>query len=402
MHGPRQLWDAFFASDPELARLRQAARVTLTAMLAALVLDVIAVTIGESTSVALIGVNVAMLGSAIVNDPLPREQMLTYLLAPVTASLAIAAGTLAAPHDLGRTALLLALVFVAVLVRRFGPRGLALGTISLLACFFSLFFQARPDQLPLMIAGVFVASALGFVVRFGLMRDPPEALLRRRLTGLRRTISALLGELESAAAEGRADPHVGAVQRRLGQLNEAALAIEELPNLGLPGQAPGRVLALEVAVEGLVVALRHWLVAPQALHLRAVARMLAAAQALVDAPDPAALARALDELQAKPTPELAWLYDELVALLIALRDLTAPVAGEPPPPATPPPPPAPVPTLRPAIQATVAAALALLLGGLVSSERAFWAVLAAFMVFTRANTLGAMLARAWQRTIGTL
>ena len=195
------LRDLLIASDPELARLRQAARATLTALVATIVLDLIASAIGQPTSVALIGINTAMTGSVLVNDPAPRDQRITHALVPIVASMALVLGSLAGPLEWLRTALFLTICFVAVLVRRYGPRGQALGMIGFLAYFFSLFFQAQAVQLPLMIAGIFVASALGYAVRFGLLRERPQAQLSRRMQSLRSTIAAVLFHLACAAAE---------------------------------------------------------------------------------------------------------------------------------------------------------------------------------------------------------
>jgi uncharacterized membrane protein YccC len=60
------------------------------------------------------------------------------------------------------------------------------------------------------------------------------------------------------------------------------------------------------------------------------------------------------------------------------------------------------PDLRLAIQATVAVALSVVAGRLISGERWYWAVLAAFVVFVRATTVGETMSRAWQRIFGTV
>jgi uncharacterized membrane protein YccC len=60
------------------------------------------------------------------------------------------------------------------------------------------------------------------------------------------------------------------------------------------------------------------------------------------------------------------------------------------------------PELRTAIQVTVAAGLAIVLGQLVSPNRWYWAVITAFVVFISANSRGELLVRAWQRTAGTI
>src|SRR6185437_8502208 len=57
---------------------------------------------------------------------------------------------------------------------------------------------------------------------------------------------------------------------------------------------------------------------------------------------------------------------------------------------------------RLAVKATVAALGATLAGRVLSAEHWYWAVIAAFIVFSRSETSGQVLARAWQRVLGTM
>ena len=59
-------------------------------------------------------------------------------------------------------------------------------------------------------------------------------------------------------------------------------------------------------------------------------------------------------------------------------------------------------TTRQAIQVTVAASLAIVVGELVSPSRWFWAVIAAFVIFAGTNSWGETLTKGWQRLLGTL
>lgn len=410
------LRDLLVASDAGLGRLRQATRATLTGLVSAGVLHAIARALDQPTSVGLVGINMALMGTVVVNDPTPRDQRITSALVPLVASAALIAGTLAAPHAWLRDGLFLAVVFVAVLVRRFGPRGLALGMIAFLAYFSSLFFQASPAQLPLMIAGIFVAAALAFAVRYGLLRERPGALLRQRRVALRRTLAVLLHHLAAAAAAGRASPgRERRVRRALGAVNESALAIDELLERVEPGALPpelsplrAHVFALELAIEGVAAAVQAALegaASPASARL-ALAQALDGARVLVRGGPAATGERAaalLADLDAAlvgaEAPALLGVREALAELLDAALRTPPPL---PPPVAAAPPPGPRESTLRPALQATLAAALALVAGQMASSTRGSWAVLAAFMVFTRASTLAAMLVRAWQRVLGTV
>ena len=59
-------------------------------------------------------------------------------------------------------------------------------------------------------------------------------------------------------------------------------------------------------------------------------------------------------------------------------------------------------TTRQAIQVALAAALATLAGTLLSSNRWYWAVLTAFVIFSGTASRGETLVKAWQRVVGTL
>ena len=60
------------------------------------------------------------------------------------------------------------------------------------------------------------------------------------------------------------------------------------------------------------------------------------------------------------------------------------------------------PTTRQAVQASVAASLAIVVGELVSPSRWFWAVIAAFVIFAGTNSWGETLTKGWQRLLGTM
>jgi uncharacterized membrane protein YccC len=59
------------------------------------------------------------------------------------------------------------------------------------------------------------------------------------------------------------------------------------------------------------------------------------------------------------------------------------------------------PTTRQAIQASIAGVLAMIAGTLISTTRWYWAVIAAFVVFTRTTTRGETLVRGIERVVGT-
>ncbi|WP_169796416.1 FUSC family protein [Chondromyces crocatus] len=440
MLDPSYFRDVLAASDPDLARLRQAGRATLAAMAATAVLHGVARALGQPTTAALIGVNMAMLGAVIVNDPTPRAQRITTVCMPFVASSALCLGALVSPFAWLRNTALIAIVFGAVLMRRFGPRGTGLGMVGFLSYFFALFFHASPTQLPLMMTGVFVASGLAYATRFWVLRERPQAVLRRRISAFRRTLALALYHLARASTEGRWTPHrERAVGRAMNAVNDAALSIDDqLERLGpkafTSGEAspelPARIFALELALEGVLGAVERLL----ATETTTAGERAAAATALHQArsavrPGDTILephtARALDLRLAALPPDDAEggsaLGETRRAIEELLRTAWRPWRPSPPEllastqhtrnaadptdasgtPSAPPPVPAES-SLRLALQAALAATLALWAGEAVSPSRGYWAVIAAFVVFTRASTVGATVARAWQRVIGTV
>ncbi|MDC0721513.1 FUSC family protein [Nannocystis bainbridge] len=403
------LADVVVIADAELVRLRQAARVTLTAIAAAALLHWLASALGQPTSVALVGINVAVMGLAVVNDPSPRAQRITTALVAPVACAALVLGSLVHGHAWLRDGLFLAIAFVAVLVRRFGPRGLALGMIAFLAYFFALFFRAAPSRLPLMLTSVGIAAALGYAARFWVVRERPETRLRLRLAALRRTIAVALRQLAAIVAEGREGPRaIRALRRTLGAINESALAIDEQIDRVDPASPTSaalreQVFALELGLQEVAAAaVAATVLGPPAREAAAAALM--AARAAVHAGDPAAAGQAIAALT-RATRASCELEKALRSLLAALQldaRVPSPRGSDEPGPAAPTPRPTWTWSLRQAAQATLAAGLALAAGHAIASERAYWAVMAAFMVFSRANTRGAVLVRAWQRAIGTI
>lgn len=405
------LADLVVVSDAELGRLRQALRVTLTVMVAAALLHRLAGSQGQPTSVALVGINVAVMGVAVVNDPTPRAQRLTTLLVPFAAGLALLVGALVQGNPLLRDLLFVALAFVAVLARRVGPRGFALGMIAFLAYFSALFFHADLARLPLMLTSVLLASALAYAARFWVVRERPDTRLRLRLMALRRTVAVALHHLARLVALGHEAPRrVQALRRTLAALNESALALDDLLDRLDPADGSAlreQVFALELAVEEVAAATAPvFTLARPSRDL--VAAALSAVRLAVRAGDPASARRAARALAAlsqarDDAEELAPIEAGLRALLAALQIDLPRVRLAPPPAARPAARAAPTWSwsLRQAAQVTLAVALALVLGRLADG-RAYWAVMAAFMVFSRATTRGALLVRAWQRALGTI
>jgi uncharacterized membrane protein YccC len=97
-------------------------------------------------------------------------------------------------------------------------------------------------------------------------------------------------------------------------------------------------------------------------------------------------------------------YRDVVAAVRGLRGAhIAPAREARPPPEREQEPPQPGlhPATRQAIQATIAGGLAMIAGSLISPSRWYWAVVAAFVMFSRTTTRGETLVRGFERVLGT-
>ena len=85
------------------------------------------------------------------------------LLPVPVAALSSTVAALLAPDQLASDIVFGVVVFIAVYIRRFGPRGRALGMVAFMAYFFNLFLRAGVHELPWMIVAVLVGTLSTFV-----------------------------------------------------------------------------------------------------------------------------------------------------------------------------------------------------------------------------------------------
>ena len=429
-------------SDPGLLRLRMASRATAALVCALGVLFLLTKATGQPVTVALLGVLITMVAGRAVNEPDPRQQQITMALLPLPAVLAITIGTLLAPHKLAADSVFVAVVFSAVYIRRFGPRGRALGMVAFMAYFFTLYLRAKTSELPWLVAAVLVGTACSFVISTYFLPDKPEHVLRANVRSLRARMTIVIDTTAELLTSGRVDERrLRRLRIRTARLNETALLVQGQiedkvnPSAVWPGVSGARLAQwlfdAELTVEQVAAAGARAAIAagedPTAMPAATRAALTAALSELASAiriPQPGKLQHAADlarqVLDQRPTPTAADSPGEvavrrLAVAIIATARATAEVRalvdraaesreGEGSPPSA-----APAgggqrglrPTTRQAIQVAVAAALAIVIGEWVSPSRWYWAVIAAFVIFAGTNTWGETLTKGWQRLLGT-
>jgi putative flippase GtrA len=231
------LWHRRIASDPGLARLSLAARATATAALALGLLYALGKIANEPLPATLFGVVIALISSIAVNDPDPKQQRITTLLLPLPAAFSITLGAWLAPFRIAGDAVFVVLIFGAVYVRRFGPRGFALGMLTFITYFFSLFLNTGFSQLPWLMLALVLGAACAYIMRFVLFPERPK----RRLQRILQAFYARIGRILDEAGEVIAAKTVEESRRRTLRLRKAPA--------GSPGEVnKNRVLAISPLV----------------------------------------------------------------------------------------------------------------------------------------------------------
>lgn len=422
---PGALRDWILASDPELARLRQAVRATLTVALS------VALLWGWWPPAAVLaGCSIGMMTSVVLSDADHARPYPGLLNLTLTALGGSAAGLFLAPHPaLGRLGML-AVVYGSVWVRRFGPLGTGAGLLAFLSYAFSLFFHVNgrltPAELPALVLAIVLAQAVAASARYLILPERTEAVTQALRRSIRAQLSLVLREVAVDPSHPVPPRRRYRLRKLFSQVNESALALEEKLE-GAPRAEERRIFALEVGVGRAVVSTRHLLELEQVpLEVkRAFINGLRAVRERLFAPSPSIGERARAELRHAatlceeghcPPAAVIQLRRSIAAVqdLLALLEGTLPPDGnEPSDPGVPlgPPPPSLVVSAtslglsqlanRQALQALGAAALAIGVGGWLSPVRWVWAVIAGHMVFNRTSTAGETLSKGWERFLGT-
>ena len=214
-------------SDPGLLRLRMATRTTAALSCSLLILFLATRATGQPLTVALLGVVITMVASRSVNEPDPRPQRLTMALLPLPAAVSITAAALLSPRKVAGDVVFVVIVFGAVYVRRFGPRGRALGMVAFMAYFFTLYLGARVSELPWLIGAVAVGTVSTYVMSAYVLPDRPESVLRATIRALRARMAIVVDTTAEAVRTGHLDERRRRRMRaRTIRLNETALLVQ--------------------------------------------------------------------------------------------------------------------------------------------------------------------------------
>ncbi|KAA0021924.1 FUSC family protein [Antrihabitans cavernicola] len=405
-------------SDPGRVRLRSATSTTLSVIVAMTALLTYTQLTDRPVTVAMLGTIVAMQSSAAVKDKQQRSRVVTTVLLFFPSIGAVTLAALLTPIGKVADVGFIVVLFAAVWVRRYGPRGNALGMVAFISYFFALFLKATPHQLPTLALSVAVGLSATLLVRTLILPIRPRVEVRRLVHALR-AVSISVLEVASDRSERDSD----LLRKRLDALGETALMIDDWLDRNDASQLLSitnddlsfRVFDAQIATEQLVSAL--WAMDPnkpwptglgQAVtalgsclqnnpsedQLRAARKLAVAAASKADPSKPAGVATMVARRAVAAHIAIHHVTTEALRTTKAAeapKDSAEPAKQEGLDPST-----------KAAIQVAVATSAATILGELISPDRWYWAVLTAFLVFTGASTRGEILTRAGHRIVGTI
>ena len=437
-----ELRTAATGTDPGLVRLRLATGALLSIVLALVLAIGLQRLTGEQPTVVIMAAVLAMVSNIAVNEIAVNRVRVTTALLVLPAMAAVALGTVLAPHRLIADAVFVLIMIGGVYIRRFGPRGFAIGMAAVMAYFFSQFLGAQVSALPWLVLTAAIGVGSTLLVRGFLLTDKPEQTLERLVRAFRARVHSLIFAVaELLDADDEDNEHARRdVGRRRTRLNETALLIaEHLERQDEQGDLEVYVIDAELAAERLADTARYLVMTsgrpsdelrrPLLAGLRALGA--ATATGIAQARVPALLETA--QRQVAPLVEqVEGLGDDGQRVAFAVSRLgdalaegrkhhpTAPAddlidTAAPPTDedtsepddtesraAGPPERPGLALTTRQAIQVGVATSLAIIGGELLSPSRWYWAVIAAFVVFAGTSSRGDVLTRGRDRLLGTI
>ena len=188
------------------------------------------------------------------------------------AAVAVTAGTLLAPHRVVADVVFVGVTMAAVYVRRFGPRGFALGMACFMPYFFTQFLQARPAELPWLLVAAVSGLGATLLLRGFVFAEREDRTLTRLLRAFRARVHTMVVAVAGllAAAGGPSDRVARALRdtrRQRARLNTTALLVaDRLDRLSADDGATAvadaddlgqRMLDVELAAERLGIATRR-------------------------------------------------------------------------------------------------------------------------------------------------
>jgi hypothetical protein len=193
----------------------------------ALLMAGLATMLGQPAAlVVLLGAVMAMLMSTGIREVHRRTIAQTALAAPVVAVIGVSLGVVTAEQRVLGLLTFVAVSFVAVWVRRFGPRWFTLGFLLWQGFFFALFLQPPLSSLPFLLSAVVISCLWVGVLLLTVLYDDPGSKLRRIVSTLRARARSAIAAALDVLDDPDDEKKVRAMHRNLLQLREVALLLD--------------------------------------------------------------------------------------------------------------------------------------------------------------------------------
>jgi len=395
----------------------------------------------DTIVVLLLGSIVAMLGSNALAGHEVWKNVRAAVFFPVALGTGMVTGIAVDWNQPLSLVAFVVVMFVAVYVRRFGLNFFFYGFMVWMGYFFAAFLHATFAQLPLMLFSVAIGTVVVLVLCITVFRPHPRRTLARIFRSTNARSRALGRSCAAVLRAGTEEPDRRRAARRLfsarTRVSETALMSDgwaaharALPVGWTADALRRRLLDVQVSLDSLSAASDRLVRADRATRELAAAvvdsyvngdnaaahRQGAALVSSDRSGDPATsaavrrLVRAVTELTALPqqpsvshelrahedfTPAADMPLGNLPGVASVANDVTArggrwnPLARLRP-------------TTRQATQAALAGALAVVVGTAINDQRYYWAVIAAFVVFTGTGTRLETLRKSVNRVLGTM
>ncbi len=382
-------WLAVMPPDPGRVRLYGAARVTLTGLLTWAILLVLTAAWPLPAAAILVGVASSLSAAAFVRDPTLPAQCITLAGTALAGGVGMVIGLLVQPVTLLLPATLVVLIFLAVYSAEFGPRWPVEAVSALSGFIFVPLTRPSFETLPLWFAAMCVGALSACALRL-LLPDRPATVLARMETSIRASIDQILLCIDHVARSGDWRPaNRRTIRREIELLNQATMLAEAAAAAPeLAGHGPAAALhffALELVTERFARQMLAQLPPHAALSadIEAVRRILAGDRHATTVSEPllANLATLLvTPPQDAPAPDIT---ASTSAAATPSHTLSSPV-------------------LHHALQASLASAIAIIVGTEVSPRRWYWGAMTAYVLFQGIRSRADSLAKALQTVVGTM
>lgn len=223
--GELRTWAA--AVDPGHTRLHLASVATAAMLLAAVLASVLRALTGQPVTIVLFSVVLAMISNLAVNENDLRRRRVTTALMVLPAAASATVSALLSTNRVAADVVFVLVMVVAVAVRRYGPRGVALGMAAFMPFFFVQFLHAGPAELPYLLAGVVIGIGSTFLLRCLVFTRRSEAVLDALFRAFEARLHALLLTAVEAVGTTEGGPDLDPLVRAQARLNETALLVTD-------------------------------------------------------------------------------------------------------------------------------------------------------------------------------